>query len=205
LKLEVRYHTASGFDKYALAKKVENLKYFREFPWNVPGDFTNLKSFGAAKENLKNNIREAGLKLEQMEKVFNAENDSLKQVINALRSQADSDSTGILRLESRIAQRNSDYSRWKDDTTYDIQKMEFDLGLISRKMIQLPLAFLFVIIWISVFGGMIIAVYLGYQGHVYYELYSLKEDGKPTYLCQISDEAKAKDTNCLECSYSHKG
>lgn len=73
--------------------------------------------------------------------------------------------------------------------------MEADLQELKRRRAQMPVLYLFIGIMFSVFGGLVLAVYIAYIGNVYYELYGLKEDGKPSYRTRILGEMHMKDPN----------
>ena len=73
--------------------------------------------------------------------------------------------------------------------------MEADLQELKRRRAQMPVLYLFIGIMFSVFGGLVLAVYIAYIGNVYYELYGLKEDGKPSYRTRILGEMRMKDPN----------
>lgn len=73
--------------------------------------------------------------------------------------------------------------------------MRADLQEMKRQRAQMPVLYLFIGILVSVFGGLVLAVYVAYIGNVYYELYDLKEDGKPTWWTLTLEEMKKKDPN----------
>lgn len=73
--------------------------------------------------------------------------------------------------------------------------MKADLREMKRQRAQMPILYLFIGILVSVFGGLVLAVYVAYIGNVYFELYDLKEDGKPTFWTLTLAEMKKKDPN----------
>jgi H+/Cl- antiporter ClcA len=84
---------------------------------------------------------------------------------------------------------------WKTDRQLDIAKMKLKLKDEKGMIAQIPMVFLFTIIWLSLFVGIVLAVIMAYFGNVYYELYSFKEDGKPTYFRKIITDINNKDKN----------
>jgi hypothetical protein len=72
-----------------------------------------------------------------------------------------------------------------------------DAGIKEQKgvNIQMPILYFFMGILFAIFGGLVLAIYISYMGNVYFELYNLKEDDKPTYWRQTITELKAKDPN----------
>ena len=123
-----------------------------------------------------------------MEKAFRSESDSLKKMI-----QFETDSFRINILNERLDDRTTAFGSWRDDTLLAIRNMQYDDGFYFQRMVQLPIAFLFVVLWLALFGGVVIAVLTSYKAHINYELYSYREDGKAAYLRQIVEEINNRD------------
>lgn len=87
------------------------------------------------------------------------------------------------------------FGTWKESRIDQFNKLEVDRGDLKGLLIQLPIVFLLTIIWISIFGGIVLALILAYLGNVYFELYGLKEDGKPTFCQQVISEQNQEDHN----------
>jgi len=73
--------------------------------------------------------------------------------------------------------------------------MKIDISDKKGFMYQLPLVFLLTIIWAAFFLGLILAFPISYFGNVYFELYNLKEDDKPTYFSQLLTEINSHNRN----------
>ena len=82
-----------------------------------------------------------------------------------------------------------------------LQKLDEELEMTAELMnvkgmiYQLPIVFLLVIIWLSLFGGLVLAVIISYFGNVYHELYNFKEDDKPTFFKAQIMEINSSDRN----------
>lgn len=187
-RLEARKYSVAGHEKHILSRKLENLAYFREFPQNVTEDFENIKNLRLTRNDLSRNIEEAGRRLETMEKAFRSESDSLKKMI-----QFETDSFRIKLLNERLDDRTSAFGSWRDDTMLSIQNMKYDDGFYFQRMVQLPIAFLLIAMWLALFGGGVVAVLTSYKAHINYELYNYREDGKPVYLRQVAEEINNRD------------
>ena len=87
------------------------------------------------------------------------------------------------------------FSSWKESRVDQINKMEVELSDSKGMLVQLPIVFLLTIVWISLFGGLVLAVIFAYLGNVYFELYGFKDDVKPAYYQQVVSEQNRKNHN----------
>ena len=72
---------------------------------------------------------------------------------------------------------------------------EADLQELKRVRVQMPILYLFVGVMFALFGGLLVAVLVAYLGNLSFELYSMREDGTPTYWCQTISEIGEKNPN----------
>jgi hypothetical protein len=112
--------------------------------------------------------------------------------INALKNEITS-MTG--QLDKRSAMSGEEDLEWKALQKESIATMKADLKELKRVRLQMPVLYLFVGILYAFFGGIVLAVYIAYMGNVYFELYTMREDGKPTYWCQTVRNIREKDPN----------
>ena len=149
-------------------------------------------------DNLRRNLIIAIDETSRLETQNIASLDSLKNILNKYGSKERADSViriEVVRLENKIHDMTLTFSNWKESRTEHINKLQVDLKDLKGMLIQLPIVLLLTIIWISLFGGIVLAFILAYLGNVYFELYSLNEDGKPTYCRQIISEQNQRNHN----------
>lgn len=192
--LEARTYTIELKDKYILEERIERFKYYKAFPLNVIDDFINLKDYSDRKKIVTMNIEGLKNELAKINMIFKADIDSLSFVVNHLSNVANEENYQMSRTAKRnLENKKMDYEVWQAEKLDEELKMTADLMYIKGMLYQLPIAFLFVIIWISFFGGLIIAVVISYFGNVYHELYGFKENDKPTYFKQVATELNSED------------
>jgi len=186
--------TLQGPEKFEVEKRAERLGYYKEFPQNVFVDFTNIKELNRQKKSLELNYAKGRKDLEKMEDMFIHDVDSLKTGIE----QQGNDSLRapyVEQMKTTLERKQADFSKWKSGRTNDLAKMQVTIRDIKSKVVQLPIAFLFSIMWFALFGGLILAVILSYLGNVFYALYGQRDDDKPVYWSRVVAEMKAKDHN----------
>ena len=109
-----------------------------------------------------------GLKVQavQVEKLFREDMDSLNFVIKHLRENADVENYVLLQsAESGLDKKKIELDEWRLLIHDKELEMTAELMNVKGKIYQLPIAFLFVIIWLSLFGGLILAVVISYFGN----------------------------------------
>ncbi len=192
--IEAQNYTLEGEEKYIAEKRADRLSYFLEFPQNVFNDFTSLTTLIENRKSLEKNIETASRELEQIEYMFNNDVDSIQNRIEQLKvSSGQSDSIRVERLEATVERKTHDFESWKMEREDSIMHMEYDQKDLKAMIIQLPLVFLFVMIWIAFIGGLVLAVVIAYLGNVFYDIYLLQEDGKQTYFRQVVLHLNEKD------------
>jgi hypothetical protein len=194
--LKSKIYTLEGVEKFKAELRADRLVYYKNYPMNYLDDYNIIKSRIEDKNSLKDNISSAKFEFGQVEKMYNEDITSLENEINSL--EGISTEEALRRksaAESSLKNKKADFSSWKVDRELDIAKMELKLRDEKGMIAQLPIVYLFTIIWLSLFGGLILAVIMAYMGNVYYELYGFKEDERPTYFRQVSSELNNKDKN----------
>jgi hypothetical protein len=181
-------------EKFDIENQIERLEYFKNFPQIVFGDFTGLKERIEKRNSLEANIIAAESELRRNELLFIEDIDSLKSVIRIFSAGGDTiQNFRYERAKRSLESRQSDFSTFKIRSSLDIARLKSDLKNEKGMIAQLPIAFLLVIFWVSIFGGLALAVVFSYLGNIYHELYAFKEDGKVTYIQQVIHELGRRD------------
>jgi hypothetical protein len=196
--LSRRENVLEGAEKYKSSKELERMEFYKAFPKNVVSSFKGLKFQRNNIQNLKSNIEQGEKEIATLSLEFSNGIDSLNKTIESLKNKpmADSDSeTRLLQLQALKQSRLESFSEWRMDSQYSISRMKIDLADKKGIFMQLPVVFLLTIIWLALSGGLVLAFLISYLGNVYFELYNLREDGKPVYFWQVASDIKASDRN----------
>ncbi|MCF8379938.1 MAG: hypothetical protein K9H49_10200 [Bacteroidales bacterium] len=194
--LEARTYTIELKDKYILEERIDRFNYYKNFPLNVMGDFINLPEYSDRKKAVGLNI--VGLKNEvgRVSQLFTHDIDSLRFVVNHLSSATNEESFRLLSsAKIKLENKEAEYKKWQSDKLDEELKMTAELMYVKGMLYQLPVAFLLVVIWMSIFGGLVLAVFISYFGNIYHELYAFKENDEPTYFKRVALELNSKDRN----------
>ena len=163
---------------------------------NILSDFVNLKDYSDRKNSLNMNLEGLKTQVAQVEKLYKEDVDSLNFVIKHLKTNTDEANFNILKnAESALENKEASIEEWRLQKIDEELEITAELMNVKGMIYQLPLVFLFAIIWLSIFGGLILAVVISYFGNVYHELYNFKEDDKPTYFKTMAMELNSKDRN----------
>jgi hypothetical protein len=194
--LKTKIYALEGVDQFKAELRADRLVYYKNYPMNLLEDFNNLKIRNEDKNSLKENIDGAIYEFGQVEMMYNEDIASLENDISSL-SGVSTEEAMMRKTKAELSLKNkkADYMAWKTDRQLDIAKMKLKLKDEKGMIAQIPMVFLFTIIWLSLFVGIVLAVIMAYFGNVYYELYSFKEDGKPTYFRKIITDIYNKDKN----------
>ncbi len=196
--LSGRVNVLEGGGKYKSAKEIERMKFYKAFPGNVISGYTGMKSQRMSINNLKANIDQGEKEIDALSIEFSDGIDSLNRTIDNIKNKpmADSDSErSLVQLQALKQSRIESFSEWRMDSEDSISRMKIDLADKKGMLTQLPIVFLFTIVWLSLFGGLVVAFMISYLGNVYFELYNLREDNKPVYFYQIASDIKSSDRN----------
>ncbi len=196
--LKQRISVMEGLEKYQTGKDLERLRYYKAFPNTINSGFAGIKSLNRSVKNLNENILRGEEAVESLTIEFSSGIDSLNTRIETINAKPMADSISrseLVNLEQVKKLRLETFSTWKDDAELTLGKMKIDLADKKGLMLQLPLVFLLSIIWVSFFGGLVLAFLISYLGNVYFELYNFKEDNKPVYFLQVASELNKRDRN----------
>jgi len=196
--LSQRESVLTGNEKYKCRKDLERVRFYKSFPENVLSEFKDMKTLRRDVRNLELNIEQGEKEISTLSDGFAEGIDSLNRKIENIKNQPMADSSSaynIINLQELKKSRLESFARWKADADEGIIKMKTDLSDKNGMLIQLPLVFILTIIWASLFAGIIMTFLISYLGNVFFELYNLKEDGKPIYLNEVATEMKVKDRN----------
>ncbi len=89
----------------------------------------------------------------------------------------------------------TDFDKWKKTGNAELEKMRLVIRDLKSRTTQLPVAFFLTIVWIALFGGLVVAVIMAYLGNVFFDLYGMREDERPTYWRKVAREMHQKDRN----------
>lgn len=164
-QLKTSAASEQGVVAHATQIRIDRLKMYKDIPLQAPGLF--------------------------VEKMDRAGIGAMQQRVSEMQDR-------LSAMEERII--TGTEPRTEGDQAYREQEerlaiMQADLQEMERQRVQIPILYLFTGILFSVFGGLVLAVYVAYIGNVYYELYDLKVDGKPTRWNQTLSEMKERDPN----------
>ncbi len=196
--LQQRQMIYNGIEKYRNTKNIERLEYYKQYPKNIFLEVGRIKELKDRLDNLKENLTNARLKVSDLESRYTSDIDSINNLLTMLKSSEETDiqrQAQISVLEKKKNYLEGRIELWKDSMIEDIQKLEVDVINYRGLLIQLPIVFVLTIIWISICTGLILAVVVAYLGNAYFELYQLKEDGKPSYCSNVLTELNLKNHN----------
>jgi hypothetical protein len=183
-----------SLDMYRTDVQIRRLEMYKEIPQTTPVLFGNLRD--ASKRNrLANELTEARQVLATRRANFEKELTAVNAEIDAARA-AGAQNNGMLNeLSSRRLDLEEEFLNWEAQQKSCIATTAVDLQEEKRIRGQLPVLYLFIGILFAVFGGIVLAVYTAYLGNVWFELYDLREDGKPSYWVETLNDIRTKYPN----------
>ncbi len=196
--LSQRVSVLEGLEKYKFSKDIERVEFYKAYPGNVIAGFKGMKSLDRSIKNLKANILQGEKEIGTLSIEFYDGIDSLNKKIEGIKGQRladDPSGRNLAQLDALKQSRMESFTGWKKDGELTLAKMKIDLADKRGMLIQLPIVFLLTIVWFAFFAGLVLAFTVSYLGNIYFELYSLREDGKPVYFRQVVMELKAANRN----------
>ena len=106
---------------------------------------------------------------------------------------ANSSLAADLRSQKSILEKN--LAEIKSVKELGIQKLLIDIYDLENYKIQLLITFFFTGLWISLFGGLVLAFVFAYLANAFYEMYLFRNDNSPSYWRLIFMQEKEKDSN----------
>lgn len=185
-----------ALDAYRTEIKIDRMDNYLDMPLLAPAMFRNTWD--------KNNVPDTKKKITDAEEALSAREASHEQTIDSLNrersaagtvSGSDTVNDRASALSANIMDLNEEHEAWVENQKDCIAVMKADLKEMKGVRVQMPVFYLFIGIFIALFGGLVLAVYIAYIGNVYYELYDLREDDKPSKWNQVITELKEQNPN----------
>lgn len=183
-------------DAYRTEIRIDRMDKYLDMPLLAPAMFRNTWD--------RNNVPATKQKIQEAEESLATREASHEQTIDSLSrertaagtvSGSDTVNERARSLSARIMDLNEEHEDWVDNQKDCIAVMKADLKEMKGVRAQIPIFYLFIGIFIALFGGLVLAVYIAYIGNVYYELYDLREDDKPSRWNQVITEIREQNPN----------
>ena len=184
----------SEIEDYKIQKRIYNLRFYQEFPCNVFKEIDNRSNIDYKIRDKKEVLsdEETELKLIENETIVEIEQID-EQINNELMRNANSSLAADLRSQKSILEKN--LAEIKSVKELGIQKLLIDIYDLENYKIQLLITFFFTGLWISLFGGLVLAFVFAYLANAFYEMYLFRNDNSPSYWILIFMQEKEKDSN----------
>jgi hypothetical protein len=185
---------------YAIDKKIEKLNYYKTFPVNCFKDIfieRNLNNYCIYE--IKQNIADLERKIEESKNNYALKKATYENKIAVLNNKINKSANEAEKLSATNELNNikDEYNRELYNIDVSIKKLIVDYRYFVNLKKQIPVKLFFMVLWISLFGGLIYAFLIAYKGNVYYELYDFREDGESSYFAQQVEQAYEKDSKQL--------
>lgn len=179
-QMEARSVSVDNVAASIYRNKVERLELYQDVPLLAPGTIVEMMD-GNRIAAMEQRIAVTGQRIMDTELRISA----LEERITTVEEDSVTGYTSEITREERSLEQDEER----------LAIMEADLQELKRRRAQMPVLYLFIGIMVSVFGGLVLAVYISYIGNVYYELYGMKEDGKSSFWTRTLGEMRMKDPN----------
>ncbi|MFC2079861.1 hypothetical protein ACFLRQ_00135 [Bacteroidota bacterium] len=197
VRMDEKASSMEVLDAYRTEIKIDRLKTYKDLPLMAPQNFEDLRGSTGQLNKMKYEKTSAEEQLETRKAAFDQELGLISAQINSARA-GGAEATVIDKINSLTANRldiEEEYLNWESNQKECIAFLGADIKELKSIRVQMPIFYFFIGILFAVFGGILLALYVSYMGNVYFELYNMREDGKPTYWCQTVTELKNKDPN----------
>jgi hypothetical protein len=192
--LQEQADTIGALDAYIVQNKISRLEMYKAMPETASALFGNLGTTSDDIKIIELNLEESdALSVSQK-----AQFDVNLAEMNIAIEEARIDTTNLELVTMLLSDKQSiedGQAAWVNNHNVSKEMLQVDLKEQRSVRIQMPILYFFIGILFAVFAGIVLAVFVAYVGNVVYELYSMREDDKPTYWCQTIDELKARDGN----------
>ena len=178
---------------YFIGKRVEHLEYLKLFPTNIAQEMNHRKNLNTelslAQEDLRSEQEELLKTTEEYQNRITRLQADMEQLKNLNRPefQIEAMNTQIVQLQEKL--RGNQVSK-----QLDIDKLQIDIDFLEMRKNQLPLLFLFVGLWLAIFGGFVLAFITAYFGNVYHQVYIFRNNNEKSEWMKIIDQIRAKDS-----------
>ncbi len=181
---------------YELNKNIEQLEYLKNMPLNLIQEMFNRQNLEYQLSNKEDDINNEEQRLLRLEDQAKARQEALDNQINSMENTLNgATSAGLAALKEQKLSISQTLDTQKANIETLISKYRIDEKYLQRKSKQIPILFFLAGIWVSVFGGLVLAFVIAYLGNVFYELYLFRNNGSPSYFQSIIRQEKEKDNN----------
>ncbi len=194
--MKAKSKSMEALDEYRNQYKISRLELYKEVPEQASSYFSESRNSGETIDALKEELISSEELLLTKQSQFDKDLKDINATIEVAKTEvSDPGSNQLSVLTSDRLALEEEYFAWDKNQKECIAFLQADLKEQRSVRIQMPILYLFVGIFFSIFGGIVLAVFVAYIGNVYFELYNMREDEKPTYWRQTIEELKAKDGN----------
>lgn len=193
-KLQDKKPDMESLDAYRTGIRIQRLEKYQNLPLMAPDYFSDLRGSGEHINMLEAKQSDAREQMESRKLEYEKKLSELAaQFKQATATNAPNEK--INTLSANRMDLEEEYLNWESNSTHHIAYLKEDLKEQKRIRAQMPILYFFMGILFAVFGGIVFAVFIAYIGNVYYELYNLKEDGKPSEWNKTITDIKNKNPN----------
>jgi len=185
----------SSIEDYRAGLKVERINMYREVPLMAPDYFRDLANSGTELQSIEGDILRLKDRMSTRKSQYDAEYAGLTSAINNVSQEPGGPAVSdqVERLTSERNQLQQDYVAWEASQEEKLVFAQEDMRELKRQRVQMPVLYFFMGVLFAVFGGIVFAVFIMYSGNVYYEIYALRVDGKPSKWVSTLNEMRRKD------------
>ncbi len=192
---EQMQQSESERQSYEIRKKIEKLSHYQSFPENIMEEAYEWRNIENQINQLNQNISQINQRLSEMSMAFQEEmqelNNQLEEAQQITNEEARRGQVNLINDQKNTLQEAHEINTER----YRLRKFEYQQDKLYWQNIkmQLPFVLFFGVIWIAVFGGLVLAFYVSYIGNVFYQLYGFRESGEITYFSKVIDDLNQKD------------
>ncbi len=180
-------------EDYIIQTRINNLKFYKGYPWNIYKEINNRSNIDYEIRDKKEELSDEEAELNLIDNETTVEIEQIEeQINNELLRDANSSQVADLRNQKLILEKN--LAEIKSEKGSAINKLVIDISNLENYKLQLFIAFFFTGVWLSIFGGMVLAFIFAYLGNAFYEIYLFRNDNKPSYWRQVCMEEKEKNS-----------
>jgi hypothetical protein len=187
-----KIEATNEIEDYMIQTRINNLRFYKDYPWNIYKEINNRSNLDYEIKDKKEELIEEEAELNLIDNETTVEIEQIETQINTeLIKDANSALVEDLRNQKMILEKN--LAEIKAVKKVITGKLIIDISNLENYKLQLLIAFFLTGVWVSIFGGMVLAFIFAYMGNIFYEIYLFRNDNKPSYWRQISMEEKEKD------------
>lgn len=189
--------TSDPVEVYRNNTQISRLEMYKSIPFDASTYIVNTFEIGQSIEDLKENLELAAEELIDKRSQYSADRDRLDSLMAAEAASMENDSITeeMLLINERAEKLEGNYKDWEAKHNEHVAFLKIDLKEKRNLRWQMPILILFIGVFFSVFGGLVLSVLIMYLGNVYFELYKFREDNKPTFWRETIRKINEKDRN----------